>query len=64
MKGIASGMVKTVVIRKRNIIMHGIIILVLAVASIVLRTYLTDNSRNQDYITYAGCKDDIICTDR
>ena len=32
MKGIASGMVKTVVIRKRNIIMHGIIILVLAVA--------------------------------
>ncbi len=53
MKGIASGMVKTVVIRKRNIIMHGIIILVLAVASIVLRTYLTDNSRNQDYITYA-----------
>ena len=54
MKGIASSMVKTVVIRKRNIIMHGIIILVLAVASIVLRTYLTDNSRN----------DDIICTDR
>lgn len=53
MKGIASGMVKTVVIRKRNIIMHGIIILVLAVASIVLRTYLTDNSRNQDYVTYA-----------
>ena len=52
MKGIASSMVKTVVIRKRNIIMHGIIILVLAVASIVLRTYLTDNSRNQDYITY------------
>lgn len=52
MKGIFSEMVKTVVVRKRNILVYGIIVVVLAVLSVVIRTYLMDNSRSE-YITYA-----------
>lgn len=46
-------MVKMVVVRKRNIIMYSIVIIVLAFVSIIIRTYLTDNNRHQEYITYA-----------
>ncbi len=52
MKGIFSEMVKTVVVRKKNIIVYGIIVIVLAVLSVIIRTYLTDNGKSE-YITYA-----------
>lgn len=45
-------MVKTVIIRKRNIIIYGISVIVLAVIAVVLRTFLSDDNRNE-YITYA-----------
>ena len=47
-----AGMVRTVVVRKRSIIIYGIIIIVLAFITVILTTYLQGNKDN-GYITYA-----------
>ena len=47
-----AGMVRTVVVKKRSIIIYGIIIIVLAFITVILTTYLQGNKDN-GYITYA-----------